>query len=82
MASNRGIMYMGTGEVEVKDIDFPKLVGPRNRKCEHGAILKQDEALKEKSKAAPDLQTCVKLAEDQGYQFTTAELQAGLSDLS
>lgn len=40
MASNRGIMYMGTGKVEVKDINFPKLVGPRNRKCDHGAILK------------------------------------------
>ena len=39
MASNRGVMYMGPGEVEVHPIDFPKLeLG--SRKCEHGVILK------------------------------------------
>ncbi len=39
MASNRGVMYMGPGVVEVHPIDFPKLeLG--SRKCEHGAILK------------------------------------------
>ena len=40
MANNRGIAYMGPGQVEVKAIDFPKLVGPGGRKCEHGVILK------------------------------------------
>jgi glutathione-independent formaldehyde dehydrogenase len=38
MPSNRGVMYMGPGVVEVHPIDFPKLeLG--SRKCEHGAIL-------------------------------------------
>lgn len=40
MASNRGIAYMGPGKVEVKAIDFPKLMGPGGRKCDHGVILK------------------------------------------
>src|SRR5579859_4598156 len=39
MAGNRGLAYMGTGVVEVKGIDFPKLA-LGNRKCEHGVILK------------------------------------------
>jgi glutathione-independent formaldehyde dehydrogenase len=39
MASNRGVAYIGQGEVEVRSIDYPKLaIG--NRKCEHGVILK------------------------------------------
>ena len=39
MANNRGVVYMGTGKVEVQSIDFPKLqLG--SRKCEHGVILK------------------------------------------
>src|SRR6201989_860297 len=49
MADNRGVAYMGAGEVEVQSIDFPKLelqdgpgVHPDNvgRKTEHGGILK------------------------------------------
>ena len=49
MADNRGVAYLGPGEVEVQSIDFPKLelqdgpgVHPDNvgRKCEHGVILK------------------------------------------
>src|SRR6185436_5797942 len=49
MADNRGVAYMGAGEVEVQSIDFPKLelqdgpgVHPDNvgRKTEHGVILK------------------------------------------
>jgi glutathione-independent formaldehyde dehydrogenase len=49
MADNRGVAYMGTGKVEVQDIDFPKLelqdgpgVHPDNvgRKTPHGVILK------------------------------------------
>ena len=39
MASNRGVAYMGPGQVEVQSIDFPKLeLG--SRKCNHGVILK------------------------------------------
>jgi len=39
MASNRGVVYMGPGVVEIHSIDFPKLT-LGNRKCEHGVILK------------------------------------------
>eukprot|EP00965_Chrysotila_dentata_P195597 6177073-Pleurochrysis_carterae.AAC.2 len=48
--TNRGVVYMGPGEVEVRPIAFPKLEldstsSPvpserQKRKCEHGAILK------------------------------------------
>src|SRR5215475_8292266 len=39
MASNRGVAYMGTGQVEVQSIDYPKLqLG--SRQCHHGVILK------------------------------------------
>src|SRR3954467_10664587 len=38
MATNRGVVYMGPGKVEVQSIDFPKLeLG--SRKCKHGVIL-------------------------------------------
>ena len=41
MADNRGVAYLGPGEVEVQSIDFPKLVDPTNKKkAEHGVILK------------------------------------------
>src|SRR6266542_1384084 len=49
MADNRGVAYLGPGEVEVQSIDFPKLelrdgpgVHPDNvgRRCDHGVILK------------------------------------------
>ena len=39
MASNRGVVYMGPGKVEIQSIDFPKLA-LGSRKCEHGVILK------------------------------------------
>ncbi len=39
MASNRGVVYMGPGKVEIQSIDFPKL-SLGNRKCEHGVLLK------------------------------------------
>jgi glutathione-independent formaldehyde dehydrogenase len=39
MASNRGVVYMGRGTVEIQDIDFPKLA-LGTRKCEHGVILR------------------------------------------
>ena len=40
MASNRGVVYLGPGKVEVQSIDFPKLENPKKRKIEHGVILK------------------------------------------
>jgi Threonine dehydrogenase and related Zn-dependent dehydrogenases len=40
MPSNRGVAYIKPGKVEVQSIDYPKLVGPGGRKCEHGVILK------------------------------------------
>jgi glutathione-independent formaldehyde dehydrogenase len=40
MASNRGVVYVGGGKVEVQGIDFPKLIDPRGRRCNHGVILK------------------------------------------
>ena len=40
MASNRGVVYMGPRKVEVKNLDFPKLIDPRGNKADHGAILK------------------------------------------
>ena len=49
MADNRGVAYMGTGKVEVQDIDYPKLelqdgpgVHPDNvgRQTPHGVILR------------------------------------------
>jgi glutathione-independent formaldehyde dehydrogenase len=39
VASNRGVVYLGPGEVEVQTIDFPVLALGQ-RKCNHGAILK------------------------------------------
>src|ERR1041385_2396541 len=39
MASNRGVVYVGPGKVEVRPIEFPKL-SLGSRKCEHGVILK------------------------------------------
>src|ERR1700723_2276640 len=40
MASNRGVVYVGPGKVEVRSIDSPKLVDPRGKRCDHGVILK------------------------------------------
>lgn len=40
MASNRGVVYVAPGNVEVRGIDFPKLIDPRGRRCDHGVILK------------------------------------------
>ncbi len=39
MASNRGVVYLKPGAVEVQSIDYPQLA-LGNRKCEHGVILK------------------------------------------
>ena len=40
MASNRGVVYLGPGKVEVRSIEFPKLVDPRGKRADHGVILK------------------------------------------
>lgn len=39
-STNRGVVYMGPGKVEVQGIDFPKLLDPRGRKAEHGVLLR------------------------------------------
>jgi glutathione-independent formaldehyde dehydrogenase len=40
MASNRGVVYLGPGRVEVQTIDYPKLQNPQGKPIEHGVILK------------------------------------------
>ena len=40
MASNRGVVYMAPGKVEVQSIDYPKLQNPKGKKIDHGVILK------------------------------------------
>src|SRR3954453_2855059 len=39
MSQNHGVAYMKPGEVQVQEIEYPKLA-LGDRKCEHGAILK------------------------------------------
>ncbi|HEX4616902.1 MAG TPA: alcohol dehydrogenase catalytic domain-containing protein, partial [Stellaceae bacterium] len=40
MSSNRGVVYLGPGKVEVQNIDFPTFHNPAGKKIEHGVILK------------------------------------------
>src|ERR1700732_4261642 len=40
MSSNRGVVYLGQGKVEVQSIDYPKMVDPGGRQIGHGVILK------------------------------------------
>ncbi|MBV8903506.1 MAG: formaldehyde dehydrogenase, glutathione-independent [Acidobacteriia bacterium] len=40
MASNRGVVYLGPGKVEVQSIDYPKLESPSGKKLDHAVILK------------------------------------------
>jgi glutathione-independent formaldehyde dehydrogenase len=40
MASNRGVVYLGPGKVEVQSIDFPKMRAPNGKDIDHGVILK------------------------------------------
>ena len=40
MASNRGVVYLGPGKVEVQSIDYPKMKNPKGKDIEHAAILK------------------------------------------
>ncbi|WP_435262365.1 formaldehyde dehydrogenase, glutathione-independent [Tenacibaculum sp. nBUS_03] len=39
MCKNHGVTYVGQGQVEVREINYPKLA-LGDRKCEHGVILK------------------------------------------
>jgi len=40
MASNRGVVYLGPGKVEVQSIDEPKFVDPKGKEIHHAVILK------------------------------------------
>ncbi|QTO50255.1 formaldehyde dehydrogenase, glutathione-independent [Burkholderia latens] len=40
MSSNRGVVYLGPGKVEVQKIDYPTMVDPTGRAIGHGVILK------------------------------------------
>ena len=40
MAGNRAVAYVGPRKLEIRNLDYPKLVDPRGKKCEHGVILK------------------------------------------
>ncbi len=40
MSKNRGVVYIGDGKVEVRDIDDPKFQAPDGRKIEHAVILR------------------------------------------
>ncbi|MGA8026304.1 MAG: formaldehyde dehydrogenase, glutathione-independent [Bryobacteraceae bacterium] len=40
MASNRGVVYLGPGKVEVQSIDYPKMRNPQGKEIQHGVILK------------------------------------------
>ena len=39
-SSNRGVVYLGPGKVEVQNIDDPKFENPAGKRIEHGVILK------------------------------------------
>jgi glutathione-independent formaldehyde dehydrogenase len=40
MPSNRGVVYLGPGKVQVQDIDFPTFHNPAGKAIDHGVILK------------------------------------------
>lgn len=40
MATNRGVIYLGPGKVEVQSIDFPRMQAPNGKGIDHGVILK------------------------------------------
>src|ERR1700734_1478692 len=40
METNRGVVYLGPGKVEVQSIDYPKMQNPKGKKIEHGVILR------------------------------------------
>src|ERR1700759_772903 len=40
MTTNRGVVYIGPGKVEVKGINYPKFVAPNGKEIDHGVILR------------------------------------------
>ncbi len=40
MATNRGVVYLGPGKVEIQSIDYPKMQNPAGKEITHGVILK------------------------------------------
>jgi len=40
MPSNRGVVYLGLGKVEVQEIDFPRFCNPTEKQINHGVIPK------------------------------------------
>ena len=40
MTINRVVTYVGPKQLELREFEFPKLVDPKGKKCDHGAILK------------------------------------------
>ncbi|HEX6564606.1 MAG TPA: formaldehyde dehydrogenase, glutathione-independent [Chthoniobacterales bacterium] len=40
MATNRGVVYLSRGKVEVQSIDYPKFVAPDGKQIDHGVILR------------------------------------------
>ena len=40
MATNRGVVYLGPGKVEVQSIDFPQMKNPKGQDIDHGVILR------------------------------------------
>lgn len=40
MSQNRGVVYVGPGEVRVEEIPFPEMADPAGRRANHGVILK------------------------------------------
>jgi glutathione-independent formaldehyde dehydrogenase len=40
MNTNRGVVYIGPGKVEVAGIDFPKFAAPNGKEIDHGVILR------------------------------------------
>src|SRR6266853_752148 len=40
MPSNRGVVYLEPGKVDIQNIDFPTFRNPAGRTIEHGVILK------------------------------------------
>src|SRR6202045_3272344 len=40
MATNRGVVYMSPGKVEIQSIDYPKFIAPNGKEIDHGVILR------------------------------------------
>src|ERR1700750_800539 len=40
MATNRGVVFIGPGKVEVQGIDYPQFVAPNGKEIDHGVILR------------------------------------------